>query len=88
MNPYPDPPGGGRGTTGGKAGLWATALFPEWGSELAWELACELAAKHGQPHSLQGPQLPYLQEPRGLVLCRAVSAFVGKVLILSFSKTS
>ena len=41
--------------------MWATALFPEWGSELAWELA----AKHGQPHSLQGLQLPYLQEPRG-----------------------
>lgn len=65
--------------------MWATALFPEWGSELAWELAWELAAKHRQPRSLQGPHLPYLQEPQGLVLCRAVSALVGKVLICKTS---
>lgn len=62
--------------------MWATALFPEWGSELAWELA----AKHGQPHSLQGPQLPYLQEPQGLVLCRAVSALWGRCSFSPFAK--
>ena len=48
----------------------------------------EFMDKHGQPHGIQRSQLPHLQGPQELVICRAVTGLVGKVLILSFWKTS
>lgn len=83
--PLPDPLGGGRGAAGGKAGMWATA-FSQRG-EVSWH-EWEFMAKHGQPHSIQRSQLPHLQGPQELVICRAVTGLVGKVLVPSFWKTS
>ena len=61
QSPYPDSPGGGIGTTEGKAGMRTTAPFPEWGSELAWELV----AKHASPTASRGPSSPTFRSHGG-----------------------
>lgn len=63
--------------------MWATA-FSQRG-EVSWHEG-EFMAKHGQPHSIQRSQLPHLQGPQELVICRAVTGLVGKVLVPSFGR--
>ena len=66
----PRPSGSGHRSNRRKGRYAGHSPFSRVGKGAGMGAGMGACSQARQPHSLQGPQLPYLWEPRGLVLCR------------------